>query len=193
MLATQYAIPLPADYDMTVIRRRVAERGHLLDDYPGLALKAYLVQDVALGAPQNQYAPFYLWTDTGAAASFLWGGGGFAGIVRDFGRPTVSTWLGLDFRRGRAHGEPAASATLQRRPLTPGEDPAGEAERLRRLLDDGAEGDDVLSIAAAIDPARWEAVVFTLRTADVSAPGEGTAFEVLHVSEPVAGPVESHD
>lgn len=186
MLATQYTIPLPADYDMTVIRRRVAERGHLLDDYPGLGLKAYLVRDRAGGATHNQYAPFYLWTDTGAAASFLWGGGGFAGIVRDFGRPAVSTWVGVDFRRGPAYGSAAASATLERRPLPPGEDPSVEAERLRRVLDDGAERDDVLSIAAAIDPARWEAVMFTLRAADASTPGDGTVFEVLHVSEPAA-------
>src|ERR1700712_1556022 len=100
MLATQYEIPLPTDYDMGIIRRRVADRGHLLDEYPGLTLKAYLVQDVGSGAQQNSYAPFYLWADTGATASFFWGGGGFSGIVRDFGRPRVSTWVGADFRHG---------------------------------------------------------------------------------------------
>lgn len=184
MLATQYAIPLPADYDMTVIRRRVAERGHLLDHYAGLGLKAYLVQDMSRGARRNQYSPFYLWTDTGAAASFLWGGGGFAGIVRDFGRPIVSTWLGVDVRRGPAYGSSAASATLEHRPLTAGEDPSAEAERLRRVLDDGVGRDDVHSVAAVIDPARWEAAIFTLRTSDVNAPGPGTVYEVLHVSEP---------
>jgi hypothetical protein len=193
MFAMQYAIPLPADYDMSVIRRRVAERGHLLDDHPGLGLKAYLVQDTSRGARQNQYAPFYLWADTGATASFLWGGGGFAGIVRDFGRPTVSTWLGVDFRRGPAYGRSAASATLERRPLAPGEDPSAEAERMRQVVDDGAECDDVHSIAAVIDPARWEAVIFTLRTADPSAPGDATVFEVLHLSEPSVLALTSDD
>jgi hypothetical protein len=186
MLATQYAIPLPADYDMTVIRRRVAERGHLLDDRPGLRLKAYLVQDTARGATRNQYAPFYLWADTGAAASFLWGGGGFAGIVRDFGRPTVTTWLGVELRRGPAHGASAAWATLDRRPLPAGEDPSAEAERLRRVLDDGAGDDGVHSIAAAIDPTRWESVIFTLRATEASVAPGGTVFEVLHLSEPQA-------
>ncbi|WP_234361388.1 DUF4865 family protein [Plantactinospora sp. BB1] len=36
MYAKQYEITLPADYDMRIIRNRVAEFGHLLDDHPGL-------------------------------------------------------------------------------------------------------------------------------------------------------------
>ena len=31
MYAMQYEIPLPADYDMAIIRRRVASKGHLTD------------------------------------------------------------------------------------------------------------------------------------------------------------------
>ena len=32
MIATQYRFPLPADYDMAIIDRRIADRGHLTDD-----------------------------------------------------------------------------------------------------------------------------------------------------------------
>ncbi|WP_290870364.1 DUF4865 family protein, partial [Hamadaea sp.] len=32
----QYAIRLPADYDMGIIRDRVARKGHLLDRWEGL-------------------------------------------------------------------------------------------------------------------------------------------------------------
>ncbi|WP_158677737.1 DUF4865 family protein, partial [Streptomyces sp. SPB074] len=35
MHAKQYEITLPADYDMAVIRRRVAVGGHVLDDRAG--------------------------------------------------------------------------------------------------------------------------------------------------------------
>ena len=41
MLAMQYRISLPADYDMAVIRDRVARNGQVLDDYEGLGQKAY--------------------------------------------------------------------------------------------------------------------------------------------------------
>ncbi len=39
MHAKQYEITLPADYDMGVIRERVATKGHLLDAFPGLGFK----------------------------------------------------------------------------------------------------------------------------------------------------------
>lgn len=70
MIAAQYEITLPTDYDMGIIRRRVAERGSALDDRAGLGLKAYLVRDVADGAPVNAYAPFYRWNDPAALAAF---------------------------------------------------------------------------------------------------------------------------
>ncbi|MFC5828113.1 DUF4865 family protein [Nonomuraea insulae] len=40
MYAKQYEITLPADYDMRIIRKRVADGGHVLDDRAGLGLKA---------------------------------------------------------------------------------------------------------------------------------------------------------
>ncbi len=36
MYAMQYEITLPADYDMGIIRARVATGGNALDDLPGL-------------------------------------------------------------------------------------------------------------------------------------------------------------
>src|SRR5271165_2720611 len=43
MIAMQYSFTLPADYDMSVIDRRIADKGPLLDGFPGLQFKAYLV------------------------------------------------------------------------------------------------------------------------------------------------------
>jgi hypothetical protein len=45
MIAMQYQINLPADYDMGIIRTRVARTGHLLDHYPGLGVKAFLIRE----------------------------------------------------------------------------------------------------------------------------------------------------
>jgi len=72
MIAMQYEITLPADYDMQIIRDRVGATGHLLDSYPGLGVKAFLIRQRGVdGATSNQYAPFYLWADAAGAASFL--------------------------------------------------------------------------------------------------------------------------
>ncbi|CAM5669158.1 hypothetical protein STENM327S_09297 [Streptomyces tendae] len=45
MHAMQYTFTLPADFPVDVIRERVARTGHLLDDWPGLGLKAYLIRE----------------------------------------------------------------------------------------------------------------------------------------------------
>ena len=42
MIAMQYGFTLPADYDMTIIDRRMRDKGPLLDGFPDLRFKAYL-------------------------------------------------------------------------------------------------------------------------------------------------------
>lgn len=106
MHAMQYEITLPADYDMEVVRRRVASRGHALDAWEGLGLKAYLIRERGVhGSPVNQYAPFYLWNSVEGMNSFFWGGG-FQGIVDDFGRPSAHQWTGLAYEAGGGAAPP---------------------------------------------------------------------------------------
>lgn len=94
MLAMQYNFVLPADYDMSIVHRRIATRGRLMDDFPRLVFKAYLSanrQSPDLPSTENAYAPFYLWADGEGMSAFLCGDG-FAGLTRDFGWPSVDTW-----------------------------------------------------------------------------------------------------
>ena len=50
MHAMRYAITLPGDYDMTIIRNRVAKSGHLMDGFQDLLFKAYLISEKATAA-----------------------------------------------------------------------------------------------------------------------------------------------
>jgi hypothetical protein len=187
MHAMQYEITLPADYDMKIIRTRVGTRGHLLDDFAGLGVKAYLIRERGVhGSPTNAYAPFYLWHDTSGMNHFLWGGAGFQGIVADFGRPVVRHWTGAAFHRGPAGGTPTA-ATRELAAIPTGADLVATVEREVAASADRARLPGVHVTALAIDPARWELVRFTLwALADPDAPGD--RFEVLHLSAP-----ELHD
>ncbi|WP_434587692.1 DUF4865 family protein [Streptomyces sp. A5-4] len=183
MYAMQYEITLPADYDMGIVRERVATRGHLLDGLPGLGLKAYLMRERGTHSLVNQYAPFYLWTAPDAMAAFLLGPG-FQGVVDDFGRPEVRHWTGLVCEEGPATGATPRTA-VRRRQRIPGaaaslaavsEEAAKETRRLAGL-------DAVVCAALALDPRSWEFVHLTLWDHDSpDAPGE--RFEVLHMSAP---------
>ncbi|MFH8486867.1 DUF4865 family protein [Streptomyces longisporoflavus] len=204
MHAMQYEITLPADYDMGVIRDRVATRGHLLDDYPGLGAKAYLIREHGVDdSPVNQYAPFYLWNTPEGMNSFLWGPG-FQGIVDDFGRPEVQHWTGLAFAERASASTPDSAATPVQ-PATPAQPPQPPQSAIRRrtripdrarlgdlaaeLTDEAGElvrKEGALYAAAAIDPRTWEALLFSVW--DHAAPeGPGDVFQVLHVSAPERG------
>ncbi|MFJ9604925.1 DUF4865 family protein [Kitasatospora sp. NPDC101176] len=207
MHAMQYEITLPADYDMGIIRKRVADRGHLLDDHPGLGLKAYLVRERGQdGSPVNAYAPFYLWRTAEGMNGFLWGPG-FRGLSADFGRPVVRHWLGAGLVHGPAattgaaptpggatvpvtNATPPTSATLHTVRLPESADPA---EAVRQAVADvadparygGPAGWSALHTAAvAVDPSRWELVRFTLRHGPAPDDAPGIHYQVLHLSRP---------
>ncbi|MGK5546260.1 DUF4865 family protein [Streptomyces sp. URMC 127] len=188
MYAKQYEITLPADYDMGIIRERVAGRGHVLDDRAGLALKAYLIRERGVhGSPVHQYAPFYLWNDTAAMSHFLVGGGGFEGIVRDFGRPVVRHWTGIATEAGPARGAVPRAATRRLTQL-PAEGLAEKvAEETEALRDLTRRHDGVHTAALAVDPHHWQLLRFVLWTgAEDVPPGDDSTerYEVLHLSSP---------
>ncbi|MGW2838581.1 DUF4865 family protein [Streptomyces sp. NPDC001493] len=193
MYAKQYEITLPADYDMEIIRKRVAVGGPTMDDRAGLGLKAFVMRERGVnGSPVNEYAPFYLWNDTGAMAQFLVGGGGFQNIVRDFGRPAAHHWTGIACHTGPAREAAVRSASRRLTPIPADPDLRGdglglaaligrEAEELRAL----ARREGVHTAALAFDPHAWQLVRFVL-WADAVAPDEDATerYEVLHLSAP---------
>ncbi|OEU97332.1 hypothetical protein AN217_04975 [Streptomyces qinglanensis] len=191
MYAKQYEVTLPADYDMGIIRKRVADFGHILDDRAGLALKAYVIRERgADGSPVNQYAPFYLWNDTCAMSNFLVGGGGFQGIIRDFGRPAVHHWTGIASQTGPARGATPKAASRRLTDITVDSDPTGmgitnliqnEIDELQDL----AQRDGVHTAALAVDPRHWQLMRFILWEHAVPEAEDATErYEVLHLSTP---------
>lgn len=182
MYAMQYELTLPADYDMEIIRKRVRDRGTGTDGFAGLGVKAYLIRERGVaGSPVNQYAPFYVWREISGMNKFLWGGGGFTGIVTDFGRPPVRHWTGVDFQFGPVNDKDPVAATRRIEPMAPGADPIGPVQAADDELREQAEQAGVHSVALAVDPQRWELVHFTLWTEN---PPEsaGDRYEVLHLS-----------
>ncbi|WP_328656265.1 DUF4865 family protein [Streptomyces sp. NBC_00334] len=187
MHAMQYTFTLPADYDMDIVRERVARTGHLLDDWPGLGLKAYLIRARGKdGSPVNQYAPFYLWRTVEGMNSFLWDGA-FQRPTDDFGRPAVRKWTGLAYEEGGAAGSPARVAVRRRQPVPEGVPLTEVAARAVRETGRLAAVDGALLAAAVVDTGRWELVHFSLHAHDVPDGVEGEAFRVLHLSQPGRG------
>jgi hypothetical protein len=188
MLAMQYSFTLPTDYDMGIIRRRIAEKGRLLDDFPGLVFKAYLHasrDDRGLPSRDNLYAPFYLWRDSEAMNSFL-GGAGFAALTQAFGRPSINTWSVWQAHVNDDLTE-AVCATRESANV-----PFGialdEWRQLESEANHAAMADGALAAVSAFEPTGWTQVRFRLWPgvrADLAKDG-GQVYRVGHVSQPPA-------
>lgn len=181
MYAMQYAITLPTDYDMQIIRDRVTRTGHLLDGFPGLDFKAYLIREKANGAPANEYAPFYVWKDIEGMRSFCWGEPGYSAIVRDFGRHPIQDWTIAGITQGPAPLDQARSMTMTNRPLPENQAPSRTVPVLTREFLNTSTTATVRRVAA-IDVTSWTLLLAELTTKPTTRDDDGTSYEVLHLS-----------
>ncbi len=182
MIAKQYTINLPADYDMGIIRRRVADNGHRFDDWPGLRFKAFLISERTAGATANSYAPFYLWNDGDGLNEFLYGPG-FAGLSGSFGRPQIEHWIGLDTPTGPS--EHARWATREDHVIHDTNLGAFREAEQTWLQETRNDERGLYAAVVAVDPYRWHALRFALWSNPTGpARPDHTIYEVLHLSEP---------
>ncbi len=185
MIAMQYSFTLPADYDMSIIEQRIAEKGPMLDAFPHLRLKAYLSvshQDHDIRSAENLYAPFYVWDEPEGISNFLCGSG-FGGLTQAFGWPKVQTWLVWAAEHvGDVRNALFASRDIASIP------PYADLRGLRSQAMADAKADmaaGALASVSAFDPMAWSFVRFQL-WADIP-PETNTArqlYRVGHVSQP---------
>lgn len=183
MIAMQYSLSLPADYDMGIIDRRIRDKGPLLDGFPNLKFKAYLrAARGDLGSHENLYAPFYVWDKADGASDFLCGPG-FQALGNDFGWPSVSTWIVWQ-ACAAPEVRQAKFATREIVPIGP----HARLEEIRRRegdesMDAVARGKALVSVAG-FDPTAWMRIRFRLwNTLPEPLPTSGVqAYRVGHVS-----------
>jgi hypothetical protein len=182
VLTAHYSIPLPANYDMGVIARRVADRSDPWDRRTGLLLKAFCTTDAPDGG-HNSYAPFYVWAEPHEFARFLTGAE-YAGLCAAFGPVPVRTGTVLECSIGSGPAGHLVSETEPLGPVTDLRDTVrAEAERHRAVVADPA----VHSHVVDLDPATMTLTRRTLLRATSEAPrpknGE-RVLRVLHLSQP---------
>lgn len=165
-----------------IIRDRVRTTGNVMDGFAGLGFKAYLIQERAKGAPQNAYAPFYVWRDIDGMRKFCWGELGYSAIVRDFGRQPIQDWTIHQLVDGPADSADAHSLTIATLPLPAGATPAHGLEAITKEFLASAT-DDTVALVTAVDVTTWNVIRVELssRGADQIAVG-AVSYEVLHVS-----------
>ena len=163
MIAMQYSFALPADYDMAIIDRRIAEKGHLLDNFPGLKFKAYLTARRSgdeTHSRENLYAPFYVWNQTDGLNDFVCGEG-FAGVTQAFGWPQIKTWIVWRAQLSKN----VSQAVFATREILATAPHAALGELRKRESDEAfadVESGGALASVAAFEPTTWSRVRFRL-------------------------------
>jgi len=180
MIAMQYSFTLPADYDMAIVRQRIADKGHMLDHFEGLLIKSYLHAERGTSSDENLYAPFYVWRDAEAMQRFL-GGEGFAGLAKAFGWPTIRVWPVWDvWLSPQARHARLASRDIQ--PIAPYSALDVQREEQRALLQRDVER-GALAAVSAFEPTTWTRVNFRLWSDTRPDSIAGQWYQVGHVSQ----------
>lgn len=181
MLAMQYSIQLPVNYDADKIRNRANERKPLFDDHEGLVHKSFLYND-----DDKLYAPFYVWKDVIEAQKFLLDDL-FNGVVETFSRCRVRSWFVVHMAYGNRKIKPAFAR--REVDVIPPEEKLDTFLRYEKDLQSEAVKDpDLYMHIAAFDADRWEVLRFSLWK-DIASAGKPSGdsyidYEVLQVSEP---------
>lgn len=181
MLAMQYSIQLPVNYDTALIRERVNARRALFDDHQGLVHKSFLYNE-----SDNVYAPFYIWKDVIEAQKFLLDDL-FTGVIETFSRCRVRSWFDIN----TAYGNRALKPVFARREvdIIPAEAKLDKyLQKEKELQSELLKDPNLYMHVVALDADRWEIMHFSLWKDKASAakPSNDSYldYEVLHVSKP---------
>ena len=178
MLAMQYTIQLPADYDMSQVDARVEQRKNLFGDVPGLVHKSYLAND-----EDKIYAPLYIWSDIAGLRDFLLADL-FHGVTKAFRRPRVRSWAVIDQVNGQFSGNPQFA--IRESDPVPSESELEAWIQKERDNQARLESQDGLFLSVlGLDPDRWEILRYSLWRDEKSAPKLESdcaqTYRVLHV------------
>ncbi|MGA5164348.1 DUF4865 family protein [Streptomyces pseudogriseolus] len=184
MLTAHYSIPLPADYDMDIVVRRVADRAALWDARTGLLFKAFCITEAGGPGPaHNSYAPFYVWAAPQEFARFLTGAE-YAGLCAAFGPVPVRTGTILQCTVGTGPTGHLVSETEPLGPVTDLRERArAEAERHRAVLADPAVHSHVVDLDSATMTLTRRTLLREGSEAPRAKSGE-QVLRVLHLSQP---------
>lgn len=178
MIAIQYKITLPSDYDMRIIRERVQINGYKTDGFEDLKTKLYLITEIGNNkCIQNSYCPLYLWKNNNGLNKFLFNGY-YDNIIKSFGWQHVKVGIPLiDTTTDKIKESKYVfeiSKTVQ---------PQGSLNNFTdKILNEIPMLDDT-EYAIIYNPDKWEYNVFYFsEDADKFTELNGVMYTVLHVS-----------
>jgi hypothetical protein len=174
----QYETPLPDDFTMDQVRKRVVSLAPKFDDYPGLNFKLYAVNERSEAAV-NEYSSIYLWSDLESMRGFL-EGDLFDNYSRVFARPVVRSWLIHETTGDRAALKESRYCLRQTIPL-PRQTQIGE---FLKNWTDRQSALEALYRVVGFDPFQWHFIDLTVWQNRPELQDAGHRYALVHASVP---------
>jgi hypothetical protein len=179
MIATQYKITLPSDYDMNVIIDRVKNNGHKTDGFYGLKFKLYLITKKGENNNlQNSYAPLYLWKDSDGLNKFLFNGF-YDNIITSFGWQQVN--IGIPLIDTTTCKITDIKYLFE---ITRDIEPQGSLNNFKNRIEEELPKIENTEYIVIYNPDKWKYTVFYfIDDLNKVKAKRGTIYNILHVSQ----------
>jgi len=183
MFIVHYGHRLPANYDIGLIRKRAAERGHLFDATPELHFKGFLLRERDhYGASTSEYSSLYLWRKDEGFRNFLVDGR-YKSVTDSFGRAAIETRVALDARKGSGRSARFAYKQEQDIPLDADLTSVFAVEIERNAA--AAQRKGTVAAAVGVDVQSWRITRVLLSEEEPDAGASGVAYQVLYLAKPL--------
>lgn len=173
MIAMQYKIVLPDDFDMNVIRERVITNGSKTDGFRDLLFKAYLISENSGSKKgENKYSPLYLWNDNGGMNEFIFNGF-YDNILKSFGWQKIN--IGVPFKYNLEENFIQSKYVLEiEREILP--------STKMHLLNFSLKENDCTGKLLIYNPDKWKYVEYYFYGKVPIRKNDGKVSEILHLS-----------
>ncbi|SMC25974.1 protein of unknown function [Clostridium acidisoli DSM 12555] len=179
MIAMQYKIILPSDYDMNIIKDRVKNNGYKTDGFEELKFKMYLITTKGSKKNlQNSYCPLYVWKDSNGLNKFLFNGF-YDNIITSFGWQKINIGIPLIDRTTHKIKESKYSVEIVRE-IQPQE----SLNNLKDIIEKNIINNEYKEYIVIYNPDKWKYHVFYF-TDELSKVKleEGIIYDILHISQ----------
>ena len=151
MIAMQYKISLPDNYDMNVIRQRVADNGHRTDGFQDLIFKAYLISEKRDSSKScNEYSPLYVWQNNDGMNKFIFDGY-YDNILSSFGWQKINIGIPITCCLGKDFNLSKFALEIEHE-ITP--------MKQMKAINFSLEKDDCTSKVLIYNPDKWKYVEY---------------------------------
>ena len=173
MIAMQYKIQLPDDYDMDNIRQRVLTNGNKTDGFEDLLFKAYLITEKnSVSGTSNEYSPLYLWNNNKGMNKFIFDGF-YNNILNSFGWQNIN--IGIPLIQDLSKNFKMAKFALEIEKIIT---PNNQMENLELSLNPS----DCVGKILIYNPDKWRYVEYYFFETKPDNIINNTIYEILHLS-----------